>query len=302
MMRAEVITERLNQATDENNDWLTTGTNATPTTIAIDSSAISHDVWIRRFNFQNCIPSVYTMCHTITSMSDIQVFKDKTLLAEAAAKRIVEILGDAVDEYSRATWVLAGGSTPLLAYKIIASNYTDAIDWASVTIVIGDERIGSLDSEDNNWQAIDKILGGLPLIKIRPMSDLTAEEAAEDYSNQLANLPTADNGLPRFDLLMLGVGEDGHTLSLFPQHASLLPTSDIVIPVHDSPKPPSDRISLSLRAVQGVQTALVLASGTDKKEAVEKGQKGAGSPIGLVASIIETHEGKVVWFIDHDAA
>ena len=242
------------------------------------------------------------MCHTIHSMSDIQVFDDKTLLAEAAAKQTVEILKAAIDEYSRASWVLAGGSTPLLAYKIIASQYADAIDWEKVTVIIGDERIGPLDGPDNNWNVIDDIIGELTTIKIRPMSDLSAEEAAEDYSQQLTDLPTVDNGLPRLDLLWLGVGEDGHTLSLFPQHNSLLPSSDLVIAVHDSPKPPRDRISLSLRALQGTQEALILATGSDKKEVVSIAQKAGSLPIALAVSIIKTHDGNITWLVDQDAA
>jgi 6-phosphogluconolactonase len=235
-------------------------------------------------------------------MTNIQVFEDKTQLAEAVAKLTVNTLKAAVNEYDRATWVLAGGSTPLLAYKIIATNYADAINWERVTVIAGDERIGALDGLDNNWKAIDDIMGGLPTIKIRPMSDLSAEEAAEDYSEQLRSLPTVDNGLPRIDLLWLGVGQDGHTLSLFPQHESLSPTSDLVIAIHDAPKPPRDRISLSLRAIQGAQDAMVLASGEDKKAAITAAKNGGSSPIALVTSIIETHEGNVTWFVDETAA
>ena len=231
-------------------------------------------------------------------MSNTQVFDDKAELAEAAARQSIAVLRKAITEYGKATWVLAGGSTPLLAYKIIATNYTDAIDWSKVTLIMGDERVGSLDRPDNNWHAIEKIIGELPTIKLRPKSDLSTENAAADYNQQLLDLPKADSGLPRFDLLWLGVGEDGHTLSLFPRHESLLPSADLVIPVHNSPKPPSDRISLSLRALQGVQSALILAAGADKKDAVANAQKNINLPIALAASIIETHEGKVQWLVD----
>jgi 6-phosphogluconolactonase len=235
-------------------------------------------------------------------MTQIQVFDDKTKLAENAAKQTIDILNAAIEEYARATWVLAGGSTPLLAYKIIASQYADAVDWEKVTVIIGDERIGPLDGPDNNWHAVDDIIGSLPTIKTRPMSDLSSEEAAEDYSQQLLNLPKVDNGLPRFDVIWLGVGDDGHTLSLFPQHESLLPSSDLVIAVHGAPKPPHDRISLSLRAMQGVQNVLVLAAGADKKDAIAAAQKGGSLPIALALSIIETHDGKITWLLDHEAA
>ncbi len=231
-------------------------------------------------------------------MSSIQVFSDKTELAEAAAKQSIAILRQAIDDYGDITWVLAGGSSPLLAYKIIVSNYADAIDWSKVTVIMGDERIGPLDGPDNNWHAINEIIGSLPTVKMRPNSDLSAEEAAADYDQKISNLPKADNNLPRLDLVWLGVGEDGHTLSLFPRHESLLPSADLVIPVHNSPKPPSDRISLGLRAIQGVQHALILAAGTDKKDAIVTAQKNINLPIALVASIVETHEGDVHWLVD----
>lgn len=235
-------------------------------------------------------------------MTTFRVFDDKTKLAEAAAQTSIELLRQAIDTQGNATWVLAGGSTPLLAYKIIATNYAAALDWSKVTVIMGDERIGPLDGPDNNWHAIDQIIGFLPTIKIRPHSDQTAEQAAADYGQQLTSLPVADNGLPRLDLLWLGLGEDGHTLSLFPQHSGLSPSSELVVPIHESPKPPRDRISLSLRALQGTSNALVLASGPDKKQAVANAKTNFSLPISLATSIISTHEGSVQWLVDKDAA
>jgi len=241
------------------------------------------------------------MCHN-ERMNGTRIFNDKTQLAEAVAKQSIDILRRAIDTNGRATWVLSGGSTPLLTYKIIASNDSDALDWSKVTVVMGDERIGPLDSPDNNWHAIDQIIGKLPTTKLRPQSDMSAEDSAADYSQKLQALPKADNGLPRFDLVWLGVGGDGHTLSLFPQHSGILPSADLVVPIHESPKPPHDRISLSLRALQGTQHALVLAAGADKQAAVSAAQKSLNLPIALACSIIETHEGHTEWFVDKEAA
>jgi 6-phosphogluconolactonase len=235
-------------------------------------------------------------------MTNFRVFDDKTQLAEAAAATSIDLLSHAIDKQGSATWVLAGGSTPLLAYKIIATNHVTTLDWSKVTVLMGDERIGPLDGPDNNWHAIEAIIGFLPTTKLRPRADLSAEQAAADYSQQLMSLPTIDNGLPRFDLLWLGLGEDGHTLSLFPQHSGLSPSSELVVPIHESPKPPRDRISLSLRALQGTQNALVLASGPDKKQAVMDAKTNFSLPISLATSIIATHEGAVQWLVDKDAA
>lgn len=235
-------------------------------------------------------------------MNNVQVLDNANALAETAATHTVDTLQTAIDEYGSATWVLAGGSTPQQAYKIIAEKFSDKLDWSRVTVIMGDERIGPLDGPDNNWHAADQILGNLPTVKLRPQSDKTAEEAAEEYERQLAKLPVGDNGLPRLDLVWAGVGDDGHTLSLFPRHASMLPSGGLVTAVHDAPKPPADRISLSLRAILGTENLLILASGANKKGAVSEAVKGGHSPIALVASIVATREGKVLWLVDKDAA
>lgn len=235
-------------------------------------------------------------------MSTIQTFANKDQLAKAAAEAAVRTLTKCIDEYGGASWVLAGGSTPLAAYQIIATSHGDSLDWTKVTFLLGDERIGPLDSELNNWQAIDAILSALPARKFRPQSDLSAEDAAKEYEAAFLLLPKASNGLPRLDLVWLGIGGDGHTLSLFPNHMSMFPSGNLVIPVHDSPKPPSDRISVSLRALQGTGNAMVLASGADKRDAVRGSLSGNNSPVALAVSIIETHEGIVTWLLDNAAA
>lgn len=235
-------------------------------------------------------------------MSAIRTFEDKDQLASAAAKAATDILWASINKYDQATWVLAGGSTPLAAYRVIATGYQSAIDWSKVTLMLGDERIGALDGPNNNWHAINRILATLPARKLRPKSNLPIEEAAADYERYLSLIAKTDNGLPRLDLVWLGVGDDGHTMSLFPNHESMFPSGNLIIPVRNSPKPPRERISFSLRALQGAQNAMVLASGSEKRDAVRGALSGNNSPVALAANIIETHEGNVTWFIDNDAA
>lgn len=234
-------------------------------------------------------------------MNSVTVYENQDELARAAAKKSVELLQSAIEANGQAVWVLAGGSTPLVAYRVIASEHSADLDWSKVNFVMGDERITS-DTSLINWLAIHEILSALPAQRLEPKTDLSAEESAADYEAQLSSLPQSSEGIPRFDLLWLGMGEDGHTLSLFPQHQSLSPTSQLVIPVHDSPKPPADRISLSLRALQGTTNAIVLTSGAGKQQAVTAAHHGSGLPITLACSIIETYDGKVSWFVDKNAA
>lgn len=235
-------------------------------------------------------------------MSDIKTFPDTDQLAHAIADAAVSTLRTSINTYDNATWVLAGGTAPMTAYAIIATTLADAIDWSKVTLMLGDERMSEPDGELNNWHAIMRVLGNLPTRNFRPKSELPAEEAADDYAQYLRIVPKAISGLPRIDLLWLGVGEDGHTLSIFPNHTSLYPSDKLIIPVHDSPKPPRDRISFSLRSLQGVQRAMIIASGESKHSAVQGALSGNSTPIAIASSIIETHEGTVTWFLDKNAA
>ena len=233
-------------------------------------------------------------------MSTVHVFDTREELASAAAQQAVDILKTAIDTYGKATWVLAGGTAPLAAYQVIATSHTDSLDWSEVTFLVGDERIA--EESFSNWHAIDTILKQLPARRFVPRIDLSSEEAAVDYERYLGILPKADGGMPRFDLLWLGVGEDGHTLSLFPNHPSIFPSNKLVVAINDSPKPPRHRISLSLRALQGVQHAMIVTTGSSKRSAINGAQSGNNSPIALAASIIATHNGDVAWYIDKDAA
>lgn len=234
-------------------------------------------------------------------MKGVKIYESRAELAEAAAKQAVEIISKSIEEYGSAVWVLAGGTTPMMSYKLVAVNHGKDLDWSKVTMVMGDERMGPADGPDNNWHAIFNVMGDLPTNNLIPKSDDNAERCAEEYEKQLSKLPSGDSGLPRLDLVWLGVGADGHTMSLFPSHDSLLPTGGLVSPVHNSPKPPDDRISLSLRALICARHAMILATGKDKKEAVSLAIHGGGSPIALAVSIIRTHDGEVTWYVDHDA-
>lgn len=235
-------------------------------------------------------------------MSNVQVFDNTEKLAEAVAQKTVDILKATVNKYSSAVWVLAGGSTPLPAYKVVAEKYARSLDWSRVTLVMGDERMSPPDGPDNSWRAIHKILDKLPTNNLIPNANQSAENAAAEYEVQISTLRKGDSGLPRFDVVWLGVGDDGHTLSLFPRHSSIMPSNNLVVAVHDSPKPPSDRISLTLRAMQGATNVMVIVTGTDKQAVVSEAVHGGHSPIALVASIVNTHDGHLTWFVDKSAA
>jgi len=235
-------------------------------------------------------------------MSEIRNYDDVNEVAEAAAENAVEILSLAIESSGSAIWVLAGGSSPMLAYKKLAKNYADLIDWSLVTVVIGDERLVPLDHKDSNWGAIMRVFDDNPYLSkvARVIPDVTGsvEQVASEYNRMVRQL-VADK---RFDLVWLGVGEDGHTLSLFPGNAAFVePNEDWVIPVHDSPKPPSERFTLSLKALEYVTELVIFAVGASKRDALREARLKGRLPIAVAANVVESYGGEVRWLYD-DAA
>lgn len=238
-------------------------------------------------------------------MPEIQKVTTPMEAANAAVLDAIATLSIAIEERGQATWVLAGGSSPMAAYRLLVSDYAEAIDWSKVTVLIGDERSVPVDDPESNWSQIDAVLFGAgptaSMIQLRPEVELPAEKAAERYEATLRDLPTDIEGVPLFDLVWLGVGEDGHTLSLFPGHPDFLPTEHLVIPVHNSPKPPATRITLTLRSLEATSRAIIFAVGAGKKAALAKALEDGRLPIAQAASRIEQYGGYVTWLFDQAA-
>lgn len=238
-------------------------------------------------------------------MPEIQTLTTPADVANAAVLDAIATLNIAIMERGQATWVLAGGSSPMAAYRQLVAEFADAVDWSKVTVLIGDERAVPMDDPDSNWGLISAVLFSsgpmASMIQLRPEAELPAEEAAERYEAVLRSLPVDKEGIPQFDLVWLGVGEDGHTLSLFPGHPDFTPTDRLVIPIHNSPKPPSTRITLTLRALEATSRAIIFAVGAGKKAALAEAFEYGQLPIARVASHIEQHGGYVTWLFDQAA-
>lgn len=234
-------------------------------------------------------------------MTEIRNYKTAEDVAKAAAENAIEILQAAIESKGSAYWVLAGGTSPMLAYKILIDTYFDALDWSKVTIVIGDERMVPLHHDDSNYGTIIKLFDTSPdaskVKRIIPDTLLETNLAARDYSKKI----NAEN-ITEFDLVWIGVGEDGHTLSLFPDNPGFIdPSSDWVIPVFDSPKPPSERISLSLTALEHVDELVIFAVGAAKQDALQEARLQRKLPIAVVADTVEMSGGEVRWLYDEAA-
>lgn len=199
-------------------------------------------------------------------------------VARVAASRI------AADLASGGTFALAGGTTPQLCYSNLRAL---PVPWGRVTVLFGDERcVPPTDPESNYRMARESLLAEVaPASVHRIAGELGPKEAAFLYSSVLEEL------LP-LDVVLLGVGEDGHTASLFPGNAALTARGPAV-PVDDAPKPPPARVSLSLSVLREAEHVYVLATGAGKRGAVRLALDGS-VPAGMIPS--------ATWFVDAEAA
>jgi 6-phosphogluconolactonase len=234
----------------------------------------------------------------------VEVAAGPAELAEAAARLAVADLGAAVEAHGSATWVLAGGGSPVAAYRrLAAEDLRAAVDWDRVRVAMGDERAVPVGDPDSNWgQAAAALLDHVPIPdhhRLRPRGELPAEQAADAYQAALQDLP----GAPRLELVWVGVGEDGHVLSLFPGRPEVETGDRLVVAVRGAPKPPPDRISLTLAALAGAERLVVLAAGAAKAAAVARARAGDDRlPLTRAVETVRRAGGSVTWLLDRAAA
>ncbi|GLY19439.1 6-phosphogluconolactonase [Kineosporia sp. NBRC 101677] len=235
------------------------------------------------------------------------VLADGQQLAAAAAARLITVVVDAQAARGQAHVVLTGGSNGgALLKAVAASPARDAVDWSRVDLWWGDERfLPAGDPERNETQAREYLLDALPLeperVHVMAPSDGSfgddVDAAAAAYAAELAEAAPGDEVVPAFDVLMLGVGPDGHVASLFPGHPGYAVTSGTAIAVRESPKPPPVRISLTLGAISAARQVWLLAGGEGKAEAVA----GALGEVDLPAGAVRGTE-RTLWLLDQAAA
>ncbi|MFI8366494.1 6-phosphogluconolactonase [Streptomyces sp. NPDC085466] len=246
------------------------------------------------------------------SAPQLVVHRDKELMAEAAAARLITRIVDAQSSRGAASVVLTGGrnGNGLLA-ALGSAPARDAIDWSRLDLWWGDERfLPEGDPERNVTQAREALLDRVPLDPARvhamPASDGPygddADAAAAGYAAELAAAagPTERDGVPAFDVLMLGVGPDTHVASLFPELPAVRETERTVVGVHGAPKPPPTRISLTLPAIRAAKEVWLLAAGADKAKAAAIALSGAGEVQAPAAGA--RGRSRTLWLMDEAAA
>jgi 6-phosphogluconolactonase len=240
----------------------------------------------------------------------VVVHPDKQVLADLSGARLLVALVDAQAARGDAHVVLTGGSrgSAILA-SLGASPARDAVDWARLHVWWGDERfLPSGDPDRNETQNREALLDSVPLDPGRvhaipgpdgPDGDDVAA-AASRYAAELASAAPDGEPSPTFDVMLLGVGPDGHVASLFPGHPDQLTSGVAAAAVHDSPKPPPTRITLTFETLRRSDRVWFLVAGADKAEAVRNGVHGAEPSRSSAAQVQGLQE--TLWLVDADAA
>jgi 6-phosphogluconolactonase len=263
------------------------------------------------------VPSTPSPHHPITPSPSIDlgprgeviVVPDGSGLARAAAERFALAVEDAVAERGQAFVALSGGSTPKQMGGILAREpYRSRLPWERVHVFWGDERWEPLGSPESN--AGEAMRGFLDLVPI-PRANIhpwdteaeTPQDAAAAYEGDLRETFADPAGIPRFDLVLLGMGNDGHTASLFPGTAALAEVGPLAV-ANFVPKLDAVRLTLTAPTINNGREILFLIGGPGKADTVAAVLDGPETPVDLPSQLIRPAQtdGKLRWLIDEDAA
>lgn len=243
------------------------------------------------------------MAESITP--EIKVAEDLNQLSEQAAENIGHLIEETLAKQGRFTFVLSGGNTPQPLYSILATKYADRLPWEKVHFFWGDERFVDPTDEQSNVKMIRKMLLDhleIPIHHAHPMptSFKEPEEAARNYEDLLHSF--FSDAFPVFDLVLLGLGQDGHTASLFPKSETLNEERKWVTVEKNSPKPPPTRLSLTYPAINHAQNIFFLVSGKKKAKPVQKILETNPDKNKYPAAGIQPVNGTLSWWLDKAAA
>ncbi|KAJ8486561.1 hypothetical protein OPV22_019046 [Ensete ventricosum] len=248
--------------------------------------------------------------------SELRVFESPDELATDLAEYISQLSENSVKERGCFTIALSGGSLISLMGKLCEAPYDKTVDWTKWFVFWADERAVAKNHIDSNYKLTkDLFLSKVPILNSHVFSindNVTVEDAAAEYEfaiRQLVKIRTVgvseSNDCPKFDLILLGMGPDGHVASLFPHHPALELKEEWVTYITDSPKPPPERITFTLPVINSASSVAMVAVGEEKAMAVHLATAGAGENFdasSLPARMVQPTDGKLVWFLDSTAA
>jgi 6-phosphogluconolactonase len=235
--------------------------------------------------------------------AEIKILPDSVALYRAAAQEFKRLAETAIAERGRFSVALSGGSTPRNVYSLLADNYKD-LPWDRIHIFFGDERhVPPTDADSNFRMANESLLSQVPIPESnvhRIRAELDPNAAAEDYEKQLREFFQLKGGdWPRFDLIWLGLGEDGHTASLFPGSDAINETSRRVA-ANWVQRLQTFRITLTFPVLNHAAEVVFLVSGENKAQILSNVLKPGAKK--YPSQSVQPENGHLIWFVDQDAA
>jgi len=220
-------------------------------------------------------------------------------LSTAAAVAVVQVAANAIAQHGRCAIVLSGGRTPVTLYTLLATTYRDQVDWASVHLFWGDERwVPPTDPSSNFRMAREALLDHVPCptdqIHPMPVEAESPDAAAWQYERTLRTFFGDAGAGP--DLLLLGMGSDGHTASLFPQSPALEEHTRWVVPAV-APVEPRQRITLTIPVINRASNILLLVAGEDKQSAFAEATSGRADPRRCPVTLVQPAAGHLTWWV-----
>lgn len=236
------------------------------------------------------------------------VVPDADALARVAAETLITTAAEAVSESRQALVALSGGSTPKRMGELLATHeFADRTHWDALQIFWGDERWVPLgDSQSNAGEAIRAFLEQVPIPdeNVHPWETegtVTPAVSAERYARLIREVSGVEDGIPAFDLIFLGMGDDGHTLSLFPGTRAIHDTRDLTI-AHYVDKLDAERVTFGPALANAARQAVFLVGGSGKAEMLHRVLDGERNVNELPSQVIHPTDGLLLWLVDEAAA
>ncbi len=239
-------------------------------------------------------------------MKKIKIFSDIRYLSFYAAEFFTNIANNSIKQRKKFYTALSGGSTPQLLYAYLANpHFREVVDWQQTHFFWGDERCVPPDAPESCYQqAYSTLLQYMELPEeniVRIKGELTPEAAAADYASRLLEFSNNKSSWPIFDLVILGLGADGHTASLFPYSPETNGISSVSVTAKYQERP-SQRVSLTPDVFNSARNIIFLAAGVEKSQAVFDTICGLTNPEKLPAQRIQPNGGNILWLLDTEAA
>ncbi len=235
--------------------------------------------------------------------NNIVIFDDVNEVAKAICEKIMDLSQDC-DENKILNISLSGGTTPKIIFKMLAEKYSDKINWNVLHFWWGDERCVSHESSDSNYGEAKRILFDhieIPEGNVHPVNTtLSPDQACIAYVQEMKKFIPIKEGIPRYDLILLGLGMDGHTASLFPNDISIDCPTWTAVAVQ--PETHQLRVSVSYKLINNANEVIFIVTGTSKEEVIKNIFLDKHKAIRYPAHYVQLGQGQLFWYMDTEAA